>query len=76
MTVDQASNFLASTILTGLGVLLVVIVVVIINNILNKYWKPVKIWLPGYIAEPQRFATPEEIQRIAPHLEEETKSKK
>ena len=41
-----------------------------INNILCKYWKPVKIWLPNYLAEPQpRFMTQEETTKIAPTLD-------
>ena len=69
MTVDSASTFLASTILIGSGVILLCIVLVIINNIFSKFWKPVTIWLPNYMHEPHRFATHDEIEKIAPHLD-------
>jgi len=39
MDIDQASTFLAGSILTCLGFLVVVITVVVINNIVHKYWK-------------------------------------
>jgi len=44
MDVDIAATVLAGTILTGLAVIVAVITVVIINNIVHKYWKPIK-WL-------------------------------
>lgn len=69
MTVDSASTFLASTILVGSGIVLGVIVLVIINNIFAKYWKPVKIWMPHYFGESPRFATAEEIAKIAPTID-------
>jgi hypothetical protein len=71
MTVESAATFLASTILIGSGVVLGVIVLVVVNNIFAKYWKPVKIWMPHYFDTSHRFATPEEIAKIAPHLEDE-----
>jgi hypothetical protein len=69
MTVESASTFLASTILVGSGVILLCIILVIINNIFSKFWKPVRIWLPNYMTEPHRFATHEEIEKIAPHFD-------
>jgi hypothetical protein len=69
MTVESASTFLASTILVGSGVVLLCIILVIINNIFSKFWKPVRIWLPNYMTEPNRFATHEEIEKIAPHFD-------
>jgi hypothetical protein len=44
MGIDQAAVWLAGSILTMLGFIVVVGGIVIINNILHKYWKPVKIW--------------------------------
>jgi hypothetical protein len=66
---DQAAVFLAGSILTMLGFVVVIAGAVIINNILHKYWKPVQLWVPGFLTEPKRFATPEEMERIAPHLD-------
>ena len=39
MDIDQAAVFLASTILTALGFIVIVIATVVINNIIHKYWK-------------------------------------
>ena len=39
MDIDQAAVFLAGSILTGLGFIVIVITAVIINNIIHKYWK-------------------------------------
>lgn len=41
---NQASVFLSGSILTMLGFLVVVAGVIVINNMIHKYWKPVKIW--------------------------------
>ena len=46
MDMDQAAVFLAGSILTALGFLVIIGAVVIVNNILHKYWKPVKIFSP------------------------------
>ena len=39
MDIDQAAVFLASSILTTLGFIVIVIAAVVINNIIHKYWK-------------------------------------
>ena len=44
MDMDQAAVFLAGSILTALGFLVVVGAGVVINNLLHKYWKPVRIF--------------------------------
>jgi hypothetical protein len=69
MDMDQAAVFLAGSILTMLGFVVVVAGAVIINNIIHKYWKPVQIWVPSFLTEPTRFATKEEMERIAPHFD-------
>ncbi len=46
MNIDQAAVFLAGSILLTLGFVVIVIGVVAINNIIQKYWKPVKIFTP------------------------------
>ncbi len=43
---DQAATFLVGSILSMLGIVVVVIGVVVINNIIHKYWKPIKIFTP------------------------------
>lgn len=68
MDMDQAAVFLAGSILTALGFLVIVAAVVLVNNLLHKYWKPVTIFKWAQY-EPTRFATPEEVAKIAPHLD-------
>lgn len=41
---NQAAVFLAGSILTMMGFIVIIIGSVIINNILHRYWKPIKIW--------------------------------
>ena len=74
MDMDQAAVFLAGSILTMLGFIVVVAGVVAINNIVHKYWKPVKIFSADswHVNPPHRFAAPEEIlqqEKIPPVLE-------
>ena len=63
MDMDQAAVFLAGSILTALGFIVVVAAVVAINNILHKYWKPVRIFTSDswHVNPPHRFTTEEEI---------------
>lgn len=44
MSMDQAAVWLAGSILTVLGFVVIIIGIVIVNNILHKYWKPVSIF--------------------------------
>ena len=75
MDMDQAAVFLAGSILTAMGFIVVVIGVLVINNLLHKYWKPITIFTWAHQVEPSRFMTHEEAAKIAPHLEEETNGK-
>lgn len=72
---DQAAVFLAGSILTMLGFVVVIAGIVAINNILHKYWKPVAIFTKDSwnINPPERFAHEGELARLAPHLEENKK---
>ena len=67
MDMDQAAVFLAGSILTALGFLVVIAAVIIVNNLLHKYWKPVRIFTSdswSAMNPPHRFATPEDIAEI------------
>ena len=77
MDMDQAAVFLAGSLLTVLGFLVILVGVVIANNIIHKYWKSFG-WsfMPNWTHEPQRFASPEELEKIAPHLDEPQSTKK
>lgn len=75
MTIESASNFFVGSLLYMLAFIVIVAGITFINNILSRYWKPVKIWVPHYFGEPQRFATVEEIARVSPQVEAEKKNK-
>jgi hypothetical protein len=62
MNMDQAAVFLAGSILTMLGFIVLASGVIIINNLISKYWKPVRIftsdsWNPN---PPIQYIHPEE----------------
>ena len=75
MDMDQAAVFLAGSILTALGFIVVVAAIVAVNNIISKYWKPVRIFSADSwnLNPPVRYATDDELAKIAPKLEKETK---
>ena len=68
MDMDQAAVWLGGSILTALGFVVVVIAVVIVNNIIHKFWKPVRIFTADswIINPPARFPTEDELKRIEP----------
>jgi hypothetical protein len=74
MDMDQAAVWLAGSILFALGAVVIVAGVVVINNIMHKYWKPVRMFTPDsfhQFKEPlPRYATEEEVEKIAPKFEE------
>ncbi len=78
MDMDQAAVWLAGSILFSLGLVIIIAGLVAINNILHKYWKPVRIFTADSwnINPPHRFASQDELDRVAPHLEKEFKSDK
>ena len=75
MDMDQSAVFLAGSILTMLGFIVVIAGIVAINNIVHKYWKPVRIFTSdswSAVNPPHRFAAPEELlqqEKIPPVLE-------
>jgi hypothetical protein len=78
MDMDQAAVWLAGSILTVLGFIVVVIGIVIVNNIIHKYWKPVRVFTSdswSAMNPTVRFAHEDELTRVAPTLEEANKSK-
>ena len=46
MTIEQAGNFLISSILVGIGFCIITVAILVINNLFHKYWKPVRIFTP------------------------------
>jgi uncharacterized membrane protein len=74
MDMDQAAVFLAGSILTVMGFLIILVGIVIANNIIHKYWKPFGwTFMPNWSQETPRFASQEELDRIAPQFEEHKK---
>ena len=72
MTMDQAATWLAGSILTALGFIVVIGAVVVINNMLHKYWKPVQFF--KWAEHPAtRFMTDEEAAKIVPVIDQQTK---
>ena len=61
MDMDQAAAFLGGSILTMLGIIVLIAGIVIINNLLHKFWKPVQFF--KYDNVPTRFATEEEMKQ-------------
>jgi hypothetical protein len=62
MDMDQAAVFLGGSILTMLGFVVVIIGIVAINNIIAKFWKPVRVFTPDSwtaINPPQQFINQE-----------------
>jgi hypothetical protein len=74
MDMDQSAVFLAGSILTALGFVVVIIAIVIVNNIIHKYWKPVRIFTADSwnINPSARFVHEEELAKIAPHLDKKS----
>ena len=75
MDIDQASTFLVSSILLGTGFIILAAAATVINNIFSKYWNPVNFGniLPKVLTQPTgRFATDEEISRIAPQFDKKS----
>jgi hypothetical protein len=78
MDITNSANFLASSILMMLGTIVIIIGAVVINNILHKYWKPVRMFTVDSFTmfggnengHSKVFVTQEELQRITPILEE------
>jgi hypothetical protein len=79
MDMDQSAVFLAGSVLTMMGLIVIAVGIVIINNVISKYWKPVRVFtsdsfsLIGTQHDQSRFMTSEEYAKIAPSLHEESR---
>jgi hypothetical protein len=66
MDMDQAAVFLAGSILTALGFVAVVIGLLVINNIIARFWRPIRIFTEDSwkgIGGNARFAEPHEVEK-------------
>jgi hypothetical protein len=61
MDMDQAAVWLAGSILTSLGFIVIAGAIVIVNNVLHKYWKPVQFFRYDHLPQ-ARFATEDELK--------------
>jgi hypothetical protein len=77
MDMDQAAVFLAGTILTAMGFIVILAAIVLANNIIHRWWKPLG-WNFDWISQPTRFATPEELEqspKIEPRIDNKNEPK-
>jgi hypothetical protein len=77
MDMDQAAVFLAGSILTALGFVIIIAAIIAVNNLLYKFWKPVKIFTAdswNAMNPPNRFASQDELDRDAPELSKEKRN--
>jgi hypothetical protein len=67
MDMDQAAVFLAGSILTALGFIVIIATAVVINNIIHKYWKSFG-WnfLPMYMQKEEQVI---EDPKLEPKME-------
>lgn len=78
MDVDSAATFLSCAILFGAGFAILGITVIFLNNIVHKYWKPVRIftadsWAPFSSLDHTRFAEPQEVKTVDKTVEPKLK---
>ena len=77
MDMDQAAVFLAGSILTALGFIVIIAAAVAVNNLLHTYWKPVRIFTAdswNAMNPPHRFASQDELDRVAPELSKDKRN--
>ena len=71
MDMDNAAMFLAGSILYALGLLIILVGIIIANNLLHKFWKSFGwTFTPHWFNDSPRFASQEELNRVAPHLDD------
>lgn len=72
MSMESAAIFMSASILITIGVIVIVMGVIIINNLFEKYWKPVKMFRYEY--KPVYFRQDEPVaeldKTVEPKLEE------
>ena len=66
MDTEQAATFLAGSILTMMAVISIVIGIIVINNIIARYWKPVRLFTEDSWAawgDHSRFVEPQDLDK-------------
>jgi len=72
MTMDHAAIFLASSILVMLAAIVWVVAVLVVNNLIHRYWKPLRI----FTEDSWHFNPPEKAYRLPEDSEEKKKPSK
>jgi hypothetical protein len=77
MSMESAAIFMSASILITIGVIVIMIGAIIINNLFEKYWKPVKMFKYEY--RPVYFRQDEQVaeldKTVEPKMEEPTPKK-
>jgi hypothetical protein len=77
MSMESAAIFMSASILITIGVIVIMIGAIIINNLFEKYWKPVKMFKYEY--RPVYFRQDEQVaeldKTVEPKMEETTPKK-
>ena len=67
---DNAAVFLAGSILYAIGLIIILAGIIVANNLIHKFWKSFGwTFVPAWMNDSPRFATPEEAAKIAPTLD-------
>jgi len=74
MGVVEAANFVSSALLISMAVIIIVGTILIINNLFNRYWRPIKVFT--YIAAKisAEDAAAMEANRVEPRIEQKKSS--
>jgi hypothetical protein len=74
MGVVDAANFVSSALLISMGIIIIVATILIINNLFNRFWRPVKVFT--YIAAKisAEDAAAMEANRVEPRIEQKKSS--
>ena len=78
MDLETAAAFFNGSLFYMMGFIVIFAGAIVINNLLHKYWKPVRFFTTdswAMFAHHPRYATEEELTRITPHLDESKKTK-
>ena len=77
MSMESAAVFMSASILITIGVVVIVMGIIIVNNLFDRYWKPVKMfkyeYRPVYYRQDEPVA--EVDKTVEPKMEEPTPKK-
>ena len=77
MSMESAAVFMSASILMTIGIVVIVMGIIIVNNLFDRYWKPVKMFKYEY--KPVYYRQDEPVAEVDKTVEprmEETPSKK